>query len=772
MVTRDLSSWATPAKSLYETSNQMVVEQTLKEFLAKPITIASDTFKTTDVLTTITSTSMPYAIMSTPGGLMWRSKLSGYFGIRMTMNFRIVVNANRFQQGRYIMSFTHFGGGTTNGTKTQLLNSNFRLPTLVQRTTVPHVELDLNCDTAAELSIPYVSVRTFQPIHEMLNVPAGEQTTLGFLNLYPYSPLVTVAGSTTAPYRIYCWFTDVELIGAASPQSGLPRAETANKSNGIVSGPLNAVARGFREFEQIPLLSTYARNISWVSDRLSRTAAMFGLSKPLQGDSLMKINPLSAPSHTTVDGDSDARSLATISQPGVLAVEGLSGSKFDEMDFSYICQKFAWFQTISTWDLAIAVDTVLANITVTPNKGLVVAGPVYNYTPVGYIANSFTNWRGGLKFRFKFVKTEFHSGRLAFDFFPNLPSVSNNTLPEYVNRVIVDVREHSEVELLIPYTSNAMYTDVADNIGTLSIRVIDPLVAPATVSSTVPILVEIAGHSDMEFYGPRFFNTPQGIVPQSGLSEDCKIFSKTIGSTQSIVNPTLASSVAAGEKVSNIRAMIKRFTPFRGNTYVTAAVDNYVLTVLCDALPVRASSATVTYIESDYYGTAAFCYAILSGGVRIRDVLSASRLVKMDTPLAAIYQTSNPPAPTSIITSAAVLTGVDATNNSIIQEIKHNAIITVEAPQYSNYIGKATSDLVMEEGGAILKYNPNAALGTGNGNVARFIVGQSNGAITVSTTNAAFHSIHRAGADDANFYCFVSVPPLVANSGSGWAAGY
>lgn len=748
-----------------------MTEQSLKEFLAKPISIASGTFATTDVLTTITSTSMPYAIMSTTGGLMWRSKLSGYFGIRMTMNFRIVVNANRFQQGRYIMSFTHFGGGTTNGTKTQLLNSNFKLPTLIQRTTVPHVELDLNCDTAAELSIPFVSVRTFQPIHEMLNVPAGEQTTLGYLNLYPYSPLVTVAGSTTAPYRIYCWLTDVELIGAASPQSGLPRAETSNKANGIVSGPLNAVARGFKEFEQIPLLSTYARNISWVSDRLSRTAAMFGLSKPLQGDSLMKINPLSAPSHTTVDGDSDSRSLATISQPGVLAVDGLSGIKFDEMDFSYICQKFAWFTTLS-WDLSTAVDTNIGVIAVTPNKSLVVAGPVYNFTPVAFVANSFTNWRGGLKFRFKFVKTEFHSGRLSFDFFPNLPTVSNSSLPEYVNRVIVDIREHSEVEILIPYTSYAMYTDVADNIGTMTVRVIDPLVAPATVSSTVNILCEIAGHSDMEFYGPRFANSPQGIVPQSGLSEDCKIFSHTIGSTVAVTNPTLASSVAAGERISSYRAMIKRFTPFRGNTYVTATVDNFAIAVLCDALPVRSSSAAVTYIEADFYGCIACCYAIVGGGVRIRDVISASRLSKQDSPLAAIYQTSAPPAFSSILTGSGAPTGIDAMNNSVIQETKHNAVITVEAPQYSNYIGKATSDLIMEEGGAILKYNPNNTLGTGNGNVARFIIAPSNGPILVTTTNTAVHSIHRAGADDANFYCFVSVPPLVQNSGIGWAAGY
>lgn len=770
VVTRDMSSWATPSRGLYAPSDQMVAEQSLKEYLAKPISILSGTFATTDTLTSITSTSMPFGIMTTSGGAMWRSKLSGYFGIRFTMNFRIVVNANRFQQGRYIMSFTHFGGGTTNGTKTQLLNSNFRIPTLVQRTTVPHVELDLNCDTAAELTIPYVSVRTFQPIHEMLNVPVGEQTTLGYLNLYPYSPLVTVAGSTTATYRIYCWLTDVELVGAASPQSGLSDMEVANKSNGIVSGPLAAVSRGFREFESIPLLSTYARNISWVSDRLSRTAAMFGLSKPLQGDSLMKINPLSAPSHTTVDGDSDARSLATISKPGVVAIDGLAGTAFDEMDFSYITQKFAWFAT-NTWDTSAVTDSNIAVITVTPNKTLTVAGPVYNFTPVSYVANCFDSWRGSLKFRFKFVKTEFHSGRLSFDFFPNLPTVSNNTFPEYVNRCIVDIREHSEVEICIPYTANTLYTEIGNNIGTLTVRVIDPLVAPATVSNTVTMLCEVAGGSDMEFFGPRFANTPQGIVPQSGISEDCKIFSHTIGNTMVMANPTLASSAGPGEKISSFRALAKRFTPLRTNA-VGTTTDSFGITVLCDALPVRTSSASLTYIEADFYGCIASFYAIVAGGVRIRDVISNGRLTKTSSATQAFYQTSGTPATTSIITAVGTPLAADMMNNSIIQETGQNSIITVEIPQYSNYVGKASSDLIMEEGLGTLRYNPNATLGSGNTNILKVVVSANNGPLLVSTINPTLHTIHRSAADDANFYCFVSIPPLVQNSLVSWSAGF
>lgn len=768
VVKNDNSSWATPNKSLYTTSEQMISEQSVKEFLAKPIVLSSGTFSTTDTLTSITSINCPYSITGTSGGAMWREKLKGYFGIRMTMNFRLVVNANRFQQGRYILSFTHFGGSSANGTKTPLINSHLRLPTLVQRTTVKHVELDLNCDTAAELSIPYVSVRTFYPIHELINVPAGNTTILGYVNIYPYSPLVAVSGSTVAPYKLYCWFTDVELIGAASPQSGLSDQEVSNRTNGILSGPLSAVSRGFREFEDIPLLSSYARSISWVSDRLARSAAIFGLSKPLQGDSLMKINPISAPSHTTVDGDSDARSLGMMSKPGVLAIDGLSGNQYDEMDFSFIAQKFAWFGTVN-WSTADLVDVILSSITVTPNKNLVTAGPCYNMTPVCYIANNFRKWRGSLKFRFKIVKTEFHSGRLSFNFYPNLPGILNGSTPDYVNRVIVDIREHSEVEIVVPYTSNAMYTDISHHLGFLTVQIIDPLVAPATVSGTISILMEIAGGPDFEVFTPRFSNTPQAVVPQSGMSNECKIYSHTIGATQINSNPTLSSSVASGERISNFRATIKRYTPMRYNAFDALVYDNYTISVLADALPIRASDTTPKYIDADHYAAVASCYAIVGGGVRIRDVVSSARMTNTRSPLQAFLVTEGN-STSSMLYGNGNIASPDTNFNSVIQEVTHNSIVSVEVPQYSIYTGKATADLFIGDGFYV--YNPNGTFGTGNANTVKFVVSNYNGPITVSAVNTAFHSVYRSGADDANFYCFVSIPPLIGHSNSGWIAGF
>jgi hypothetical protein len=61
----------------------------------------------------------------------------------MTLKFTIAVNADPFQQGRYILAWVPLAGAAHDGTKYGL-TINQKLCSLVQRTTVPHVEIDLN----------------------------------------------------------------------------------------------------------------------------------------------------------------------------------------------------------------------------------------------------------------------------------------------------------------------------------------------------------------------------------------------------------------------------------------------------------------------------------------------------------------------------------------------------------------------------------------------------------------------------------------------------
>jgi hypothetical protein len=264
--------------SVFETQR---VQEDILSFLKKPIRLSTGTFNITDTYSFLNNFPMPFTAFNGSQASLWKNKLAGFYGIRMDMRFRIVVNANKFQQGRYCLGWVPNGSmyPTTSHLKAVSF-TNMHTATLVQRTTIKRVEIDLATDTAAELVVPFMSAYNFYPLVSMFT-PVRDHS-LGDLLLYPYVTMSSPEGSTTAPYTVYVSFENVELYGAASPQSGLsiPDKEVGNKSLGPISSISNAVARGFKEFEDIPLLGSYAKSIGWISNCITNTASIFGLSKP------------------------------------------------------------------------------------------------------------------------------------------------------------------------------------------------------------------------------------------------------------------------------------------------------------------------------------------------------------------------------------------------------------------------------------------------------------------------------------------------------------
>lgn len=768
----------------FRISDTVVTEQSIIDFLRKPIVLRTGVFATTDTYSNLVFDDLPSRAFTVTQGDLWVRKLSGYFGIRMDMRIKLVVNANRFQQGRYIVGWVPFAGAHPTTSNLKAANHNqMHLGSIVQRTTVDHVELDLNKDTTAELLIPFQSVHNFWPLNDML---FGTSTSsLGYLSVYPYAPLVAVSGSTTASYTVYISFENVQLIGAASANSGLPDREVVNKANGVLSGPLRAVSRGFKEFEKIPLLSTYAAPITWVTDRLSRTAALFGFSKPTQGDSLTKFTPLSASTHSQVDGDADARSLGFINRPGVSSIPGLSGTNYDEMDFSYIVRKYAWFNTY-TWNTAAAIGNLSA-IVVHPYKGLPLGGCTH-FQPVAFVAAMFSHWRGSLKFRFKFVKTEFHSGRISIQFYPTAISSQYTAGPQYVHRWVIDIRETNEVEIIVPYISKFPYctSAVTTGIGTLTIDVVDPLVAPATVSDTVTILAEIAGGDDFEVAMPTKFNyVPQMFTAQSGLDNTNRIMSGTIGGSIVKADPIVASSTCIGDKVSNFRALLKRYTQIRPNNTALAStilMNSPAVAFVADALPIGSNIAVppLYYYHSDMLTNVAMCYAIWRGGVRLRDVVSRGLLstAAHTSPLRATLQNSVYQAnlsPILINSSATDNFAAYAINYAdVIQEIDKNGVISIEVPQYTNSFGRAVIDVWTAQDGVGTNTYQSYAAASGSSSFVAFNIPLGSGGSITPKAGYQLHNIFRSAADDMSLMGFISVPPMrdvtseVASSRSGF----
>jgi hypothetical protein len=770
VVRNDTSAVSHISRSILQMNDTNFDEQSIKTFLARPIILKQGVFDITDTYTFFNSQSMPYTALQLPSAIMWREKLAGIFGIRMDMRFRIVVNANRFQQGRYIMSFMPLASPvrSTSGLK-ELAFNNAHMATLVQRTTVPRVEIDLANDTVGELVVPFMSCRTFYNLTDILS--SVDNNSLGFLNIYPYSPLVSPAGSTTAGYTVYVSFENITLFGAASAQSGLGRrkkdvqnAELSNKMNGPISSVSSALSKGFKEFAHIPLLSTYANSISWVADRVTSVASVFGWSKPNQGDSQVKFNLLQAPNHNTVDGDSDARPLSFLSKPGVTAIDGLSGTSYDEMDFSYIVRKPAWFKTMTWSNIQTAGSTITdGTFFVYPYVQTTVAGR-YNFQPVAFVAWLFQYWRGSLRYRFKFVKTEFHSGRLSIAFFPASGTAYTGNAA-YVHRIIVDIREMNEVEFVVPYISPNPWSYT--NTGSIVVSIVDPLVNPATVSNSITVLCEISGGDDFEVAVPTTQNinfTPSILVPQSGLENVNELITMNIGNSTVVADPNVSSSTTIGDKVSSFRALLKRYTPIRNTDNSIAGgslLNGPTVQMVTDAIYTVNTTPPARYWRADAYSIVCSCYAMSRGGVRIRDVINKNMFSGTNIYGPSISKVSTQSEVSNLFFGNTIQLNPanfeNAWNSHVhIQDLQLNGVITLENPQYTPTYARAVCD----------QWNIQGAQGTAIGPLASTTNQQVFISLPVSMSSPtavegeSLHNIYRALADDADFSVFISVPPM------------
>jgi hypothetical protein len=133
------------------------------------------------------------------------------------------------------------------------------------------------------------------------------------------------------------------------------------------------------------------------------------------------------------------------------------------------------------------------------------------------------------------------------------------TAAEYLHREIVDIRDASEFEFEVPYVSPELYTLVGDVVGVFTVAVLDPLIAPNTVASTVPLLFEVSGADDLEFAFPdnegQYSAPIEPYAPAVPMSGYVAVPPVVLGSTSSSHEP---AATAIGEKLKSFRQLFKR----------------------------------------------------------------------------------------------------------------------------------------------------------------------------------------------------------------------
>nr|UNY42021.1 MAG: polyprotein 2 [Picornavirales sp.] len=703
------------------------------------------------------------------------------------MVFTMFVNADRFQQGRYILSWCPYGGGKGNGqVPANWLDIHTR--TLESRTALPHVELDVNSQTSVILKVPYNSAYTAFPISARTD-SANQFGALGELQLWPYEPLVTAAGNNVAGYSVWCHLEDFELYGSAVPQSApmdLTQQEQESSGVGPVSGPLMKVSKASSILAEFPLLSMYAQPVGWAAEIAARAAKVFGWSNPINLAPVTRVvNNVSYPYATNSDGIDNSMPLCMASDNKVSILPGFSGTDEDEMSVLSIASRPAHFSRFTMTEEQLT-GTLLATIEVSPFADLNTftqgGNNLIAMTPLNFAASMFQMWRGSIQYTFEIVKTEFHSGRIMVCFGPeNFQTVAVPTTfatADYLYREMIDIRTCNSFTVTIPFVSLSPYKFVDPTLnsnfktGGVFIYVVDQLVAPSTVSQSITFLVKHSAGPDFELAVPM---PVMQLTPIGGVTAQSVPFRTSIPdpNTSEVVNignssisgPTTEYAAASiGEKIVSFRAYLKRSCRIMVTGPGATAVDS-ILSFSPFATPC-AFIATGTTYAPDYYSILSSMFLYSRGGVYIKVLTDAPdtvdhlhATVKLEPMAAGSWLTM----PRVAVSGFSQYPGyadrglAPFGGASILFKSKDakNSDIEFYVPQYLPYINRLNSEAM---------FNPSMGYRTFTSATT------SNMGVTIefedhntSTIAAPPCYVSRSFADDGNFGCFVSVPVFAYN---------
>jgi len=601
-------------------------EHALKEILARPIPIARTLWTSTQIATTeVLSVAIPSTILNYYNSAF---KVSGFLGFRAKTILKVQVNTNRFQQGRLMFTFvpTDVPYPNTSQTPAPDLRANECYRTLRSMSQLPRIDFDAATDTEVELEVPFVSKFLY---YNTINNTGFN----GYASLRVYSPLTSASTELNANVTIWAHFEDVELVFPTVPGAffvaqsgrqsrknkrgvvGAPRNAVDNESQALgvssLSGSLSALSKVSTYLSSYPLLSAVAGPTSWALAYAAKTAQAFGYGKVATCEKSMPVQQLPMRNGIHCTGVDTSVSLSTFDDNHVEIMPAVSGSSIDELNIAYLLsiptfhQSYTWTSNNATGVLIGAIQlgpqVFQTGTAVTYNTG---AETYLDCSPTAYISQVFDMYRGSFSFVFKFVKTEFHTGRLLVVYQPgdSTSLTADYTSSMNLHREVIDLRECSEYRVTCPYANTRPYQKCQQIYGTLSFFVQNELRNPDTVTPSIAILVEQYCASDFEFSVPTpiqnipFFtnlgsgvgNTPgtaltnptsSTFTPQAGeftidqrkdTSQSDKV-AGSIGSSVVVHDSSASARFCIGERVTSLRQLMLRSVPWLNTSALTQA---------------------------------------------------------------------------------------------------------------------------------------------------------------------------------------------------------
>lgn len=490
------------------------LHQDISSFMAKPVQLSHFT-SLGSVVGPIYTAAIPEAAFIAPQS-PYPDKVKGFLGFKATSVFTLRVNATKFTQGRVAI------GWIPNADRRNPSTYFTRSPKSF--TQLPHVEMDISCDSSCVLRVPYYSLYPYAYVPQIGLVP-DDLMSFGNVIVYVYSPPAVgaaAADSAVVDATLYVHFEDVDLVtpmvaGVAQAGNGRSfggKAEDKER-NKPISTALALSSKVAETMGSIPMLTSYMQPASWLLSAMARTAASFGFSKPISDAPPQRVARQELAYMNNKEGTEALIPMGFSAVNSVGISPSKTGSAMDEMSLDYVSQISAWVDTFSMTTSSAYGDLIYGKPIGGPNDIGKSVGPTYDTTlntfdlaPLTMLWQMFHYFHGDIILKFKVVKTAFHSGRIVIIFNP-AGSVTNLTVNNpYSLRQILDLADGNEFEVVLPHCNIsywlALSTRSNDIFGSISVFVLNPLIAPDTCSNSIKFLVEMRAAPGAQFAVPKY----------------------------------------------------------------------------------------------------------------------------------------------------------------------------------------------------------------------------------------------------------------------------
>lgn len=504
-----------------------------------------------------------------------KNKITNYSLLRCNLKIKVMINASPFYYGlakavwkpliRYNPD-TYVEVSGQDGWK-------------VPYSQIPGFYIHVEKNEGGEMTLPF-----FYPKNWLSATSKKDMEEIGTLNIRSFTPLrnANSVSSSDVTIQIYAWAENIELSGPTISEA--LQAGDEYTTNGPVSGPASAVASAAGALSKIPILKPYAKATEMVSSSLADVARYFGFTNVANLQSEVPQHPGAFLGMASTNLMTPYESL-TIDDKNELSIDPrIAGIRpTDELMISNFCSRESWIWQ-SNWSSSQSADTLLFVSRVLPELIRNEGGSVYRQaTPMAHINRMFNYWRGDIKFRFKFICSKYHRGRIRITYDPDASlhtyAVTSTTS---VTR-IVDIAEESDVEITVPYMqalsflstmagkpsfeqnmnggTAAVTRDANFDNGQISVRVFTKQTSP--VADADIIMQVFVSAPDIEFAGP------------CEVPKDYSFEKLQSGSERSVVSTNVDNQdshmyqVHFGERIMSLRQLFRR-----KNFYCTAQLQS------------------------------------------------------------------------------------------------------------------------------------------------------------------------------------------------------